>query len=50
MIVGMQAVSISKKHAAGHMFDYAFPSILFRTLRAKFFMDWLPGRVNGEGY
>ncbi|KAL2206911.1 putative disulfide oxidoreductase [Sarocladium strictum] len=46
----MQAVSVSKKHAAGHMFDYAFPSILFRTLRAKFFMDWLPGRVNGEGY
>lgn len=46
----MIGVCVSKNYATGHFNSIPLPSFLLIRLRKVYFMDWLPGRVDGSGY
>ncbi|KAG5977708.1 hypothetical protein E4U55_006590 [Claviceps digitariae] len=48
--VRMIGVCVSKNYATGHFNSIPLPSFLLIRLRKTYFMDWLPGRVDGSGY
>ncbi|KAG6025845.1 hypothetical protein E4U41_001436 [Claviceps citrina] len=48
--VKMIGVCVSKNYATGHFNSIPLPSFLLIRMRKVFFMDWLPGRVDGSGY
>ncbi|KAG6058520.1 hypothetical protein E4U17_007966 [Claviceps sp. LM77 group G4] len=48
--VKMIGVCVSKNYATGHFNSIPLPSFLLIRLRKVYFMDWLPGRVDGSGY
>ncbi len=46
----MIGVCVSSNYATGHFNSFPLPSFLLIRLRKVFFLDWLPGRVDGSGY
>lgn len=48
--IEMIGVCVSKNYATGHFNSIPLPIFLLIRLRKVFFMDWLPGRVDGTGY
>ncbi|KAG6002458.1 hypothetical protein E4U43_001117 [Claviceps pusilla] len=48
--VKMIGVCVSKNYATGHFNGIPLPGFLLIRLRKSYFMDWLPGRVDGSGY
>ncbi|KAG6010748.1 hypothetical protein E4U21_004136 [Claviceps maximensis] len=48
--VKMIGVCVSKNYATGHFNSIPLPSFVLIRLRKVYFMDMLPGRIDGSGY